>query len=307
MEHYVTLFDGGFLPQGLALYRSLVRLDEPFRLWVLCVDEAAYHALVSLNFKEIKPLSLKALETPALLAVKEGRNRAEYCWTLTPFAPRFVFQSDPRVQRVTYLDADLWFLRSPKPIFSEFEGAEKSVLITEHAYHPPYDLTETSGRFCVQFMTFVKGASEPVRQRWEDQCLEWCFDRIQDGRFGDQKYVDAWPTEFSGLVHVLEHPAWTRAPWNVLRFQDKSPIFYHFHGLRLSRWGILRGSYPIPRSAMDAFYKTYFEDIAWALKKMASIKLPCPIQAPAHRFARQALARIKRIILQPSDFMRLFS
>jgi hypothetical protein len=58
---------------------------------------------------------------------------------------------------------------------------------------------------------------------------------------------------------------------------------------------------------MDAFYKTYFEDIAWALKNMASIKIPRPIQAPAHRFARQALARIKRIILQPSDFMRLFS
>ena len=42
MEHFVTLFDAAFLPQGLALHRSLRRHAGDFTLWRVCVDEAAY-------------------------------------------------------------------------------------------------------------------------------------------------------------------------------------------------------------------------------------------------------------------------
>ena len=42
MEHYVTLFDSLFLPQGLALHASLQQHAGEHRLWVLCVDELAH-------------------------------------------------------------------------------------------------------------------------------------------------------------------------------------------------------------------------------------------------------------------------
>src|SRR5262245_16846177 len=196
MEHYVTLFDGNFLPQGLALFESLKRHAGDHVLWVLCLDDRTQKTLEDLLNPNLRTIPLAEVETRDLLAVKPGRNFAEYSWTLTPFTPRFVFERDASVTRVTYLDADLFLLKSPRPIFEEFDASGKSVLITEHAYDVEYDQSATSGRFCVQFMTFVRDSSEPVRSWWAERCLEWCFARSEDGKFGDQKYLDDWTDRF---------------------------------------------------------------------------------------------------------------
>jgi len=146
-------------------------------LWVLCVDDETHDVLQRLALPNVRLLKLSELETDELLSVKPGRAIAEYCWTLTPFAPRFVFETEPTVKRVTYLDADLWFRKHPKPIFDELDASGKCVLITDHAYAPEYDQSATSGQFCVQFMTFHRDGGELVRQWWEERCIEWCFAR----------------------------------------------------------------------------------------------------------------------------------
>ncbi|NJD34698.1 MAG: glycosyl transferase [Betaproteobacteria bacterium] len=233
MEHYVTLFDGNFLPQGLALLESLERHAGEHTLWVLCLDDRAREVLDGLAKPNLRTIPLAEVETPELLAVKPGRNRMEYCWTLTPFTPQFVFQRESLVERVTYLDADLFLLKSPRQIFEEFDESRKSVLITEHAYDAEYDQSATSGRFCVQFMTFVRNESEPVRSWWVERCLEWCFDQKKDGRFGDQKYLDDWPERFPNHVHVLRQEAAILAPWNARRFPYSKAIAWHFQALRI--------------------------------------------------------------------------
>src|SRR5262249_45390286 len=129
MEHYVTLFDNLFLPQGLALYRSLERHAGSFTLWVLCLDGKTEQTLRSMQLPHMELIALSDVETRELIEVKPGRSRAEYCWTLTPFSPRFVFSRKPDAVRVTYLDADVWLCRSPAPVFAEFEKSGKAVLI----------------------------------------------------------------------------------------------------------------------------------------------------------------------------------
>jgi len=99
MEHYVTLFDSLFLPQGLALHASLERHGRPYTLWILCVDTDACHVLKKLALPHVRLLELDRLETDELRLVKPTRTRGEYCWTLTPFAPRFVFEADETVRR----------------------------------------------------------------------------------------------------------------------------------------------------------------------------------------------------------------
>lgn len=93
-EHYVTLFDACFLPQGLCLYFSLVMNASDFVLWVLCTYQECFDVLQRLNLPRLLLLHLGSLETAELLAVKPSLSRVEYCWTLTPFAPRFVFEAD---------------------------------------------------------------------------------------------------------------------------------------------------------------------------------------------------------------------
>jgi len=280
MEHYVTLFDSLFLPQGLALHISMQRHLNNYTLWVLCVDDDVHDILTRLNLPNVRLLKLSKLETVELLGVKLTRSKGEYCWTLTPFAPRFVFEADSSVQRVTYLDADLWFRKPPAPIFREFDASGKHVLITDHAYAPEYDQSATSGQYCVQFMIFTREGGEVVRKWWEDRCIEWCYARVEDGKFGDQKYLDDWPECFSDFVHVLSDKGLSLAPWNAKRFPYGASIFYHFHELRIvSDEEINIGLYSLPRPLILAVYQPYIVDLRKAALALSQVGFKCIAQA----------------------------
>ena len=101
MEHFVTLFDLLFLPQGLALHQSMERHAGHYTLWILCMDDELHEILSEIKLTNVQLLQLSLLETKELKQVKLDRSVGEYCWTTTPFAPKFVFDSDPSVGRVT--------------------------------------------------------------------------------------------------------------------------------------------------------------------------------------------------------------
>lgn len=240
VEHFVTLFDTNFLPMGMALHHSLMTHGQPFHLWILCMDEFVEEQLERISLPNVTLMPLTTIETRALLDAKAGRTRGEYCWTLTPFTFQAVFDRDARVDRVTYLDSDIFFFSSPQILLREFETSGKHVLITEHAYGPEYNKwLELSGRFCVQFLTFRRTESaKKVMHWWQERCIEWCFARHEGDKFGDQKYLDRWPELFTQEVHIVQQMEKTLAPWNVKYFerildQKLNPVFYHFHGLRI--------------------------------------------------------------------------
>jgi len=276
MEHYVTLFDSLFLPQGIALHLSLERHAKPYTLWILCIDKEAFRVLQRLDLPNMRLLQIDEIEGPELKQAKESRSRVEYCWTLTPFTPRFVFDADPTAARVTYVDADMWFRKNPAPIFREYENSRKSVLITDHSYAAEYDYSFTSGQYCVQFITFGRITSEKVRKWWEERCLEWCYARYEDGKFGDQFYLDQWPTLFAPDVHILLDKELILAPWNASRFPYGRSVCWHFHGLRIvpggrkERFAVDCGDYPIPQTTMTYVYREYLKDLQSALSLIRS-------------------------------------
>jgi len=274
-EHFVTLFDSRFLLLGLALHASLQKVAPSSHLWVICIDELVEQQINGLNLDHVTAIPLRTIETDELRGVKPTRTVGEYCWTLTPFAPQSVFELAPDAERVTYLDSDLFFFSSPEVIFSEFESSKKHVLITEHGYAPELDRTAQSGRFCVQFMTFRRtNESFCVLKWWQDRCIEWCFDRNEDGKFGDQKYLDQWPVIFPNEVHILRQVDKTLAPWNVDYLLSKDPIglapvFYHFQSFRVvsDRLARLYVGVSISDNAYR-FYKSYLIAIGEQIKVM---------------------------------------
>ena len=279
MEHYVTLFNSLFLPQGLALQMSMERHIKDYTLWILCVDDEVYDSLTKLNLDNVRLLKLSELQTPELLAVKQTRSKGEYCWTLTPFSMRFVFEADASLTRVTYLDADMWFRKNPAPIFREFDASEKHVLITDHNYAPEYDASAKSGQYCVQFMTFNRDGGEVVRKLWEERCIEWCFARFEDGKFGDQKYLDDWPDRFGNEVHVLENKELLLAPWNATRFPYGNSVAWHFHGLKIvSPKKVFLSSYPLPNELIRYVYRSYLMDLRSSINRLKSIAFPIIMQ-----------------------------
>ncbi|NDC23251.1 MAG: glycosyl transferase [Proteobacteria bacterium] len=269
-QAFCTLFDIGFAPQGIALLQSIEKFMPEADRIVLAMDEQVPVLLRKVFGSSVHVIPLSDLETPELLNVKPTRSRGEYCWTLTPFLPDYVLRNFSNIDTVTYVDADVWFLSSPQLILNELQLSGKQVLITEHGYDPKYDQTQNCGRFCVQFTSFQRseGARE-VLDWWKSRCLEWCFARFEDGKFGDQKYLDVWPDLFANSVHVYTKPQHTLAPWNVEWYLNSSmssktarPVLYHFHGLRLflDRTCLFDG-YFISRNTQKLFYAPYLEHI----------------------------------------------
>lgn len=306
MEHYVTLFDSLFLPQGLALLASLKRHGGPFRLWVLCLDEDCFRLLSELKDSDVQPIALADIETPALLKAKAARSRAEYCWTLTPFAPGAVFSRAPELSRVTYVDADTQLLGSPAPLFAELEQSGKAVMITDHGYAADADASKVSGKYCVQFITFYRQGGEPVRQWWEERCLEWCYARVEDGKFGDQRYLESFPELFPERVHILQAEAFLLGPWNVWRFPLGKALFYHYHGARLLPGGaIFLGYNPIPETVRRHIYGPYRRDIGVALQTLARLGWQAPPQLTYTKvllsLLRSKLTRLVKRLLRPLD------
>ncbi len=246
MTNFCTLFDSNYLTRGLALYESLVRVCPSFHLYVVAFDKDSYEYLKKENLKSLTPISLSEFEDPELLQVKATRSAAEYCWTCTPSIILYCIKKY-KLSACTYLDADMIFYSNPDSLLQEMGNC--SVLISEHRYTREYDNSKTNGKYCVQFMCFKDDLNGMEALKWwRDRCLEWCYARLEDGKFGDQKYLDDWLNRFAG-VHVLQHIGGGVAPWNVQQFKfsrkgdsifiyeratgkEDLLVFFHFHGLK---------------------------------------------------------------------------
>lgn len=243
--HFCTYFDINYLSRGLAMYDSLRRhCRRPFVLWILCFDDASYNLLSGLALADVKLIKQIEFERgdAALVATKSDRSHVEYYWTCTPSLPRYVLAHNAEVETITYLDADLYFYSDPQPIFDELN--DDSILIIEHRYAREFaHLAKTSGIYNVGWLSFRRDVNGlACLEWWRERCIEWCHAWYEEGKFGDQLYLDEWPTRFQGVV-VLQNKGGGLAPWNLAQYTVRAAndgisidedelIFFHFHGFR---------------------------------------------------------------------------
>jgi hypothetical protein len=310
--HYCTYFDRNYLTRAMALHRSLLRYSPPFTLWALCLDEDTHAALVVLQLEGVRPIPLAQLEAadPELLAVKGSRSTVEYYFTCSPSLPRFLMQQHPEIELITYLDADLLFYSNPQPIFDEL--GDGSVLIVPHRFPESLRHLEIHGVYNVGLLAFRNDArGRAILDHWREQCLDWCYDRVEDDRFADQRYLDAWPGQL-GVV-VLQHPGAGLAPWNVTRYRldlgaeppsvDGHPlVFYHFQGVNEIRPGLWDlGTY---RSAVTnrmlraRLYRPYTRELQAAARAVRASGAGGAISAASLRQRHYGWRQIARRILR---------
>jgi len=273
MFNFCTLFDRNYLYKGVALYHSLLEVCGEFKLWILCFDNITYDLLKKVNLKNIELISLKEFEDQKLLSIKNTRTPVEYYWTSTPSLPLYILKKEPSLDMITYLDADLFFYSNPKPIYDEF--GNNSILIVEHRYAPKYVKYEkTCGKYNVQFLIFRNDSNAiECLNWWREKCIEWCYFKHEDGKLGDQKYLDDWTERFRA-VRVLQHKGAGVAPWNVQRYSIKGVnnkvfvdeqelIFYHFHQLNIlspTKFDLSKG-YILSENLIELIYEPYVYEI----------------------------------------------
>ncbi|MEA4863471.1 MAG: hypothetical protein AB7F40_00565 [Victivallaceae bacterium] len=268
---FFTCFNRDYMVTGLTLYRSLKALGMDFTLLVCALDAETYDVLCELKAsgESLEPFRLEDLEStePALADCKKARNFAEYIFTLSPLMPSYIFAAHPELDVIIYLDADLFFFKEPSELMREFEQSGGAVMIMEHGFTPKQEWRMEFGRFNVEFQVYRRGASDEILAWWRGKCLEWCFDRLENGRFADQKYLDEWPERFHGVA-IARDPRAGIAPWNWPLRPVEEPVFYHFQGFRwLSRHFISHnlGSYGqvMPPHLLEKYYRRYaYEQLA---------------------------------------------
>jgi len=307
-RNFCTLFDKNYVFQGLALYHSLERHGHDFNLWILCLDEATYSLLAKLDLKKATLVRLGEIENEALLAAKATRSWGEYCWTLASAFTYYLITKYPELAEMTYLDSDLYFYSSPEPIFQEM--GNNSVLIVRHNYSPALKyLEKKAGIYNVSLVAFKNDRNGlSCLNYWREQCLDWCYNRHEDGKFGDQKYLDAWPKEFPG-VQVISHPGANVAPWNIDQYRideqmlinGRPLIFYHFHTLKVtgpSHFQLHSSFYRLSSKAHQYIYQPYIDEIKSLINLISKTAPEFPIHYQRPENVREKLRqKAKRLLV----------
>lgn len=287
---FATYFNQAYLQKGLAMIDSFCKFNPSHKIYVLCFDQFTYNYLKKYRRNETIPIKLSNFEDTDLLRAKKNRNKVEYYWTCTPSLPLFVLNNNKELDMVFYLDADLYFFDSVEKILSEFD--QKSVYTVEHRYPKGQEGREnTSGRFNVAFQIFRKDKEGiSCLNRWRNQCIDWCYWKEEDGKMGDQMYLNEWPKLYKNLC-ISQNLGVDTAPWNIGQYNvtkknkkiyinNDKLICYHFHQLKIlgkNRFEYASG-YRFSNNVVKYIYRPYSKDLTQKLieiqKNIPDYKIP---------------------------------
>lgn len=238
MMYFCTLFDSNYISKGLALYLSIEKYTDDFTLYVMAMDRKCQKILSDMNFDKIVVGCIDDITDSKLAEAQNNRSRAEYCWTCGPYITDF-FLHKYRLPDISYLDSDLMFFSSPQIISDELVKKNASVGLAPH-----FTKYLLFGKYCVQYVYFKNDENGSKCLRWwRNECLKWCYARIENGRFGDQRYLDYFTEKFSN-VYDIENRGVGIAYWNMYcnRYSDNKVIikgkewpqvFFHYSGINV--------------------------------------------------------------------------
>lgn len=283
-RHYCSYFDHRYLPRALAMIRSLRRFESASRFWVLCLDDQCLQLLAKVKEPNVTLISLQTFMRgdDDLAAARKNRSLVEFYFTCTPSLVRYVLQRSSPEDSVTYVDADLFFFSDPDPLYRELGTGSVSVI--PHRFTEVLKDRERYGKYNVGWLTFRNTESgRAVAEWWRSRCNEWCFDRLEDDRFADQKYLERFGQLFGDVVE-LAHEGANVAPWNIGRYRlmrrdgivcvnGRPLVFFHFHALKSFGPTLYRAPHrayraPFGYAVRKWIYRPYVRELATITREL---------------------------------------
>lgn len=279
--NFCTLFDKNFLLKGLALHDSLSEHCPVFKLFILSLDDLTYDILKRMGLSNVVLLKLEELDDQELLNLKNKRKASEFAWTCKPPLVIHILKKYREVEYLTYFDSDIYLYSSPSVIYEEIK--DRSIIITPHRFpENKKHLEKKSGIYNAGNIIFRNdnNAMECL-EAWRKQCLDWCYDYMDNGRLGDQMYLDKWSEKYKN-VYVLNRKGANLGSWNISNYRvkklgnkiyvDDEPLFwYHFHSLKLYE-GIGKKIKTPPVFLINKdIYKPYLENLSLLAKEIKKL------------------------------------
>ena len=235
--NFCSYFDRNYLTKFLACKESVTRFENNIVFYCLCLDTFTYEYLHNLKDKDLVLIKLDEIENEflELKYAKQNRDLVEYFFTLSPFLPMYVLKKY-KVDLINYVDSDLFFFRDPKYLIEKM--SDNSIMMMEHGIE-----NHKYGKYNVGWLSF-KNNTESLKclEEWSKQCVDWCYDQIENNKYADQKYLDSWPIKITKIkILKFNHSV---APWNsnnknLSIVEDKiicdgeDIFFFHFHGTKI--------------------------------------------------------------------------
>jgi len=283
--NFCTIVTREYLPKALALYFSLKRNAKSFHLWICCMDDLVYDILNKLNLSNVTLITLESIEDNKLLSVKNYRYTHEYCWTLKAPLILHIFKYYKDIDSIFYIDADAYLFSSPEKLFARLKSY--SVLLTMHNFNNDFKcLYSKKGCYNGGIIGFRRDSNAiKCLSWWRDKCIDWCYDKIENGKFGDQKYLMEFRKRFDGVYRERMAGA-NAAMWNITehnikehegkaQINEKDIIFYHFSALIIcNEWeyGMWRWYYPeVDEKAKRLIYLPYATDLYNAIQMIKHV------------------------------------
>jgi hypothetical protein len=276
-----TYFDRNYLPQGIALYRSLERHAPGFRMTMLCMDDSSLAIARKLELPAADVISAEDLIEfePRLAQARRDRGTVEFYYACTPWLVARTIET-ASAPGATYLDADMFFFADISTIYEEAPQAS-SMLIAHASGDERAEVAH--GRFNVCLVHFRSSSEGRAALRWWGESTLKST-RLGDGVWGDQKYLDEFPERFPA-TRVIASPGAAPAAWNIVgpRLERREGrlfigghplISYHFaRFLAISRhlFVPIRREW-LPRRVLRLIYWPYMTAIRSAIEEITAVE-----------------------------------
>ena len=116
------------------------------------------------------------------------------------------------------------------------------------------------GVYCVQYVYFKRDEDgEKCLNWWKNECLKWCYSKLEDGKYGDQKYLDYMKNMFS--IHQGRR-------WPI--------VFFHYNGVNVKvengKLVFVYSKY-LTKVVVETFIKQYAELLTFVYINYLGIKI----------------------------------
>jgi hypothetical protein len=280
---YCTILSTAFVPRALALQQSLAKYSPDALFAFYCVDDATAALLQKHASAKVRVVRLDECESDQLRVAKRNRTINEYRWTCKPAVLLHALASSPDLDWAVWLDADMLAFGDLTSELRRYPNA--SVILTPHRFSlPEFAIYEpTVGRFNAGYVAFRNSDDGSAALNWwMARCLEGCPAVPTDGRYGDQKYLNALPRDFAAVA-ASESQGLNCAPWNIFAKKvgvlngsvtvDKSPLLlYHFQGLKIIRdWAfeLYAARLRLPKAVREIIYAPYLAVLGPQIRDLA--------------------------------------
>lgn len=282
MNLIFTLCSNNYLAQAKTLADSLLKFHNDYLFVIGLIDKKIDTLDYSLNSKNIEVIEVSEIGIPGFSEMVEKYNIIELNTAVKPFYFLYLIKKYKEINFFFYFDPDI-------KIYKELYSLEKllienDIIITPHIFtpipldslFPPEYLFLNYGLYNLGFIGIKKSSNTlNFLTWWSSRTYNYGFDRVRDGLFVDQLWINFAPLFFE-KVFISKNYTLNVGPWNLherfISYQNEVPYvngekltFYHFSSYNPEKPELMSRHYTRytfeTRAELIPLYDTYKKEL----------------------------------------------